>query len=170
MTSAKVRKRKVLSIEELKEILHYDPKTGIFTYIKRRGRKIRQGTTAGGTVYGGYIGIGINGKYYLAHRLAWLYMTGEMPKQFIDHINGNRADNRFCNLREVSNTENIQNQTKAHKGSKTGYLGVYAEGKRFFARVKVNGVIHHLGTHDTAEQAHEAYLEAKRRLHKTCTI
>jgi len=161
---------KTISVEDLKENLSYDENTGLFTRLKVLSNRIKFTKRVGVVKESGYIHISINSTRFAAHRLAWLYMTGEMPKEFIDHINGDRADNRFCNLREVSNTENIQNQTKAHKGSKTGFLGVYAEGKKFFARIKVNGVIHHLGTHDTAEQAHQVYLEAKRRLHKTCTI
>jgi len=157
-------------LDNLKDCYSYDSETGLFTRIKpSQGAHV--GRVCKTKNNNGYILVVLMSQPYLAHRLAWLYVYEEMPKGFIDHINGIKTDNRIDNLREVTNAENIQNQTKPRKDNTTGYLGVYnADGNKFFARIKANSTIHHLGTFDTAEQASNAYLEAKRRLHKTCTI
>lgn len=163
-------KLKTLTIQELKENLHYNPETGVFTRTKNSYR-LRVGDVVKGKS-ASYISICVNNVSYYAHRLAWLYMTGEIPKGMIDHINGNRLDNRICNLRDVSNTENIHNQTRAHSCNKTGFLGVSFDknANKYRAMIKLDGKNKRLGLFLTAEAAHEAYLEAKRRLHKTCTI
>src|SRR3972149_955610 len=92
-------------------------------------------------------------------------MMGEFPKGDIDHINGDRADNRIGNLRATSRSENMQNLKEAHKDNCTGHLGVFKKRHRFGAQIMVDGVKHKLGIYDTPQEAHEAYLEAKRKLH-----
>lgn len=172
MATSKAAKRLVLSQQELKENLHYDPLTGVFTWIKAIGCKIRVGDLAGSIEKAsGYIRIRINHKGYKAHRLAWLYVTGSMPKEFIDHINGNPSDNRFDNLRECVQSQNLQNLRKANDGSEIQLLGVTLHkcGK-YTSRICTNGKNKHLGLFATPQEAHGAYLEAKRKLHSFCTI
>lgn len=157
---------------ELKAVLRYDPDTGIFTWIGRP--RVMAGKVAGNvSVQTGYLRIGLGGrpnKIYQAHRLAWLYMTGAWPIDDIDHKNGKRADNRFCNLREVTRSTNLENLRFAKCTSTTGLLGVSTCRDKFQARIKVKGEVHYLGSFSTPQEAHEVYVEAKRRLHTGCTI
>jgi len=96
-------------------------------------------------------------------------MCGEWPSE-IDHINGDKSDNSYRNLREVSRGENMQNKRKAHRNNKTGFLGVAREAGKYRARIRVCGKNRSLGMYDTPQQAHQAYLAAKRELHEGCTI
>lgn len=157
-----------ISAERARELLCYDKDTGIFNWRVDRSN-IKAGTEIK-CLSNGYVQIQINSKGYRAHRLAWLYTYGEWPKLFIDHINGDRSDNRISNLRDVSAQINSQNVRAASRGSEAGLLGVTANKKRWSAGVIVDRKRIHLGTYDTPEQAHEAYLVAKRRLHEGCTI
>jgi HNH endonuclease len=108
----------------------------------------------------------------LAHRLAWLVYYGVWPAEQLDHVNGDKLDNRIANLREVSNQTNNQNHRKAKKNSKTGFLGVVHEkrGDGYVAYLRVAGRTKNLGTYRTPEEAHSVYLREKRRLHEGCTI
>lgn len=131
----------IITQDELKELLHYDPDTGIFTRIKCDKRKDRIGEVAGGVHRFGYWIIKLNLKEYKAHRLAWLYMTGRWPLNQIDHINRIRTDNRFSNLRECSNSENCKNMSKNKKNT-SGYKGVSFDSrkKKWKARCSVDKV------------------------------
>jgi len=113
-----------------------------------------------------------DGVLYLEHRIIWLHAHGALPPAEIDHVNGVKDDNRLCNLREVSREKNMQNIRAATVTNKTGLLGVSprCDGKKWLARIVVSGKTHYLGSHDTPELAHAAYLAAKRRLHEGCTI
>ncbi|SRR5229473_5448021 len=155
--------------ERLKELLHYNPETGIFIWLVRIAYRIRIGDIAGYNSEG-CIKIMINGDNYYAHRLAWRYMTGEWPSALIDHCNTIRNDNRWKNLREATYAINNQNQRKAHKNNNTGLLGVRRSGKFFQAEIKLHKKSHYLGTFTTPELAYEAYLKAKRDLHPGCTL
>jgi len=158
-----------VTANELRSIIHYDPNTGEFSWINtnKPGRHARPGWTADK----GYLRIEIDGKAYRAHRLAWLYMYGENPDQ-IDHINGVKLDNRICNLRNVTRQVNAQNQRAASRNNKVGLLGVTKMCQRYRAQVRdpINKKIFYLGTFDTPEEAHRAYIEKKRELHPGCTI
>lgn len=140
--------------------LAYDERTGTFTRRKT-------GRPAGSRTGEGYIEIRVNGRRYYAHRIAWLMVTGEWPKYNIDHINGDRADNRFANLRDVSQSVNRQNVKKA-KG-RSGYVGVsWHEGDQAWrARITLPGEANarHIGSFKTAEEARDAYLAAKATIH-----
>ncbi len=169
----------MLTQERLKQLFHYDPKTGLFTRLvainKGRGVRSRVGDIAGCLdKSSGYIVITVDYINYGAHRIAWLYMTGEVAPEHIDHQNGDRAANWFANLRAVTASVNAQNQRKATKKSATGLLGVVttkAAGKIYFhARLVVGGKRHYLGSFPTALSAHEAYVTAKRALHPGGTI
>lgn len=147
-----------ISINKLKEYLNYNSETGIFTWVKN-SRKIKAGTTAGnsykrknGTT--GYIRIGLLGKSYSAHRLAWFYVYGEWPKETIDHINGDGFNNKISNLRSVSIKENLRNR-RIPKTNSSGVVGVtwHKPNKKWQARIEVNGKKLHLGMFDDLEDA-----------------
>lgn len=162
-----------LTAERLRELLHYNPETGVFTWLVHRQRH-RAGDVAGSKHSMGYIEMGVCGSSYLAHRLAWLYMTGAWPAGDVDHKNGQRSDNRFDNLRDVSKSVNLQNRQSAPSNSLSGLLGVSrsaARKERWTARIQgLNGRPIHLGSFDTPQEAHHAYLEMKRSMHEGCTI
>lgn len=155
---------KTLTVERLRQALDYDRETGVFSWaLPRIG--MRAGTIAGSPHPGGYVAIRLDGRTYLAHRLAWLWVYGEWPALEIDHIDGDRANNAISNLRDVPRYMNSQNKKQANRDSKTGYLGVCRIPKGWKAQIGANGVHHNLGTYPTPEEAHEAYLAAKRALH-----
>jgi hypothetical protein len=132
-----------LTQQELKAVLHYDPDTGLFTAVETK-RNRKAGQVVGSASHEGYLSVSIRKKRHLLHRLAFLYMLGEMPKLLVDHINGNPSDNRWCNLREVSCQENLLN-AKLSKRNKTGHKGVQymprLKKKKWRAQVMTNGVI-----------------------------
>jgi hypothetical protein len=158
-----------LSQKKLKQLLSYDPDTGIFTWLVRAAICISVGDVAG-SLHNKYWRIKIGDHQYLAHRLAWLYMTGTWPSDQIDHINGLQNDNRWSNLREATGLLNTQNQRRARRNNQTGYLGVSPKGKKFRAAIGVLGKKIRLGEFDTPQAAYQAYLVAKRKLHAGCTI
>lgn len=154
-----------LTQARLKELLHYDPETGHFTWLVKVGC-VTPGRRAGTKHSGGYVQMKLDGRFYLAHRLAWLYETGSWPPDQIDHVNGIRSDNRICNLRPATPTQNCCN-ARVRTKSTSGYKGVcwVARDKRWMASITVNKKTEYLGYFKTAEQAHAAYVEAASRLH-----
>ena len=136
----------MLTQERLKEVLHYNPLTGNFTWKVRTGQRIKIGDIAGYTNSDGYIQISLDGKKYQAHRLAWLYVTGELPPKQIDHINHDKADNRIANLRCTNQAENCKNATK-RKDNNSGVMGVswYKDRQKWVVNIRVNGKRLHLG-------------------------
>ena len=160
-----------LTAEQLKATFDYDAETGVFLWKIRPSRAVKAGDVAGCTEKRiGYITIGIEGRIYKAHRLAWLYTHGEWPKGLIDHINGNKADNRICNLRDVFADGNSQNVRKPNVRNKSGFMGVIWFQNKWRASMSVNGKSKWLGDYSTPEEAHQVYLEAKRKYHAACTI
>lgn len=165
--------KKELTAERLREALHYDPETGVFTWRKCAKKSIAPGSVAGAAESKGYWQIKLYQKVYAAHRLAWLYVYGDWPKHAIDHINGDPRDNRIENLRDVPEKVNSENKRKAFCTSKTGLLGVSPDVKwkgKWRARINVRGKPLLIGYFDDPEEAHQAYLAAKRKLHEGCTI
>lgn len=163
----------ILSAERLREVLHYDPETGAFTWKVRTSNRVSVGAVAGAMLKTGYLSICIDRKFYRAHRLAWLFVHGEWPNADIDHLNGIRTDNRFVNLRAASRSVNQQNLRAARGSTASGMLGVYRsdkKGKPWRSCIKVDGVDRHLGNYATPEDAQAAYIDAKRKLHEGCTI
>ncbi len=160
-----------LTAERLRELLHYNPETGIFSRPINRGGEVA-GAVVGCLTANGYWLIGVDYRRYRAHRLAWLYMYGNWPTRHIDHLNGNRTDNRIANLRDVDRATNMQNMRKALSTNRCGLMGVsfHRQSGLWAARLVARGKIHSLGYHRTPEAAHEAYLAAKRKLHEGCTI
>ena len=118
----------IISQARLKELLHYNPDTGIFTWTSKPSitSPISIGSEAG-TNTNGYVCIYVIGRIYKAHRLAWLYIHGEWPEDQIDHINRVKDDNRLINLREAGCIENSRNRTIS-KNNTSGHVGVYAHG------------------------------------------
>lgn len=143
----------IITQAELKEQLHYDPETGIFTWLSKRFGKIA-GTT---NKYSGYVVITIKQYKIQAHRLAWLYVNGYMPK-IIDHINGKRNDNRVCNLRDCLQYQNMCN-IKMHISNTSGFKGVdYVKRlNKFRARCRFKGIRYDLGLFSNALDANLAY-------------
>jgi len=162
-----------LSAERRRELLHYDMETGVITWRVRSNSRVTAGDVAGYIRSNGYIAIQIDGRLYFAHRLAWFFVMGEWPKNQIDHIDGKKTNNRFANLREATNAENGQNQRKAQSDNKSsGLLGVswHNPSGNWRARISLDGKERCLGYFHTAESAHAAYIESKRRIHAFGTI
>lgn len=155
----------------LMEFLAYDPDTGMFTWRTSPTPRFPVGSRAGSVNANGYIVIRCHGILYPAHRLAWLFAHGKWPKGDTDHINGNRADNRRANLRDVTRSVNLQNLRRARRDNRAGMLGVKkTRSGSFEARINLGGRYVHIGTFKTAAEAHGAYLAAKRNNHEGCTI
>ena len=159
-----------ITAERLRQILAYDPATGVFTWRMRTAIRATVGSVAGSINSDGYILISIDDRKHRAHRLAWMWMYGEWPKHQVDHINGIRTDNRIVNLRNVSSIVNSQNERSARRNNKTGLLGVRPSGNRFQSAIRIDGNKTHLGCFETPELAHAAYVAAKRKFHEGCTI
>lgn len=157
-----------LNSTRLKELLKYDSETGIFTWIvKRRGTKKSK---IAGTVHPKYKYhyICIDEQKYFLHRLAWFYMYDKWPDSQLDHINHNKSDNRIFNLREVTAAQNMQNVRAARNPS--GLIGITFSRNRWVPSIRVNGVKKYLGVYKTPEEAHAAYIKAKRELHPFGTL
>ena len=161
-----------LTAARLREVVHYDPETGKFTRKVRLAQRHQVGDDACHPMSNGYLRIAIDSERYLAHRLAWLYVHGEWPKHDIDHINGDRTDNRIANLRVGTHAQNMQNRRRPQAGSRSGLIGASwdTHAGKWRAGVQLNGERIHIGMFDSAEEAHRAYLLEKRRLHVFCTI
>ena len=140
--------KKMISQEELKKQVNYSPKTGVFTRLIAESNNANIGDVAGNIFGKGYVRFEIKGRAYLAHRLAFLYMTGEMPR-YTDHINHIRHDNRWVNLRKVTQTENQRNASK-RKDNRSGVTGVVLVKKtgKLQARIVINRKTKYLGTFD----------------------
>lgn len=150
----------------LTSLLDYDPSTGLFKWKKRR-RGVSISRTLGTDNGFGYLRITVLGVSRYAHRLAWLYVYGEMPAYEIDHINGNRSDNRICNLRSVTPSQNKQNFCRAQSNSKSGHLGVswHKKARKWQAHISVDKKHIYLGLYDDIASAYSSALEAKATYH-----
>ena len=150
----------------LKEELHYDPETGVFVWRKNRKGLIGPGSIAGGVSGEGYRRIMVRGTRYAEHRLAWLYVYGDWPSGEIDHINRKKDDNRIANLRDVTRSQNQQNAS-LQRNNTSGFRGVSwnKRDKRWFAYIRVNGALKHLGSHRDIWDACRAYELAAASLH-----
>ncbi len=156
-----------LTAQRLRELLHYDPETGVFTWSVRTSNRIKVGDVAGTGSGQGRWQILVDGHLFLAHRLAWFYVYGHWPTHGIDHRDGNPLNNRIENLRDVLPSVNSQNLHRPHRDNQTGLLGVLRENRRnkWLAQITVNGKRIYLGYFDSAEKASAAYLRAKEIYH-----
>ncbi len=145
----------MITQERLKELLHYDPATGVFTWRRAKGPWMKAGMRAGSINTDGYRQIKISGEAYSASRLAWLYMTGAWPPGELDHKDLDEDHNAFENLRPATRAQNVANQ----KARRDGLKGTrkMASG-RFIAQITISGQTIHLGTFDTEAAAHAAYM------------
>lgn len=166
---------KTITAELARRLLDYNPETGSLTWRMREGsdtgtltfNTIRAGKQAGGVNHAGYTRITLNSReYYLAHRVIWLMMTGEWPEFEIDHINGDRRDNRWANLRPASRLENARN-LKLCRRNRSGFKGVCwdAGRRKWVAYICADRKRKYLGAFTTPEAAHAAYCEAAEQLH-----
>jgi hypothetical protein len=155
-----------LSLNRLRAVLHYASDTGVFTWRTNIGGKA-MGSVAGCVSPKGYLYISIDRITHKAHRLAWLYMTGVHPAKSLDHIDQDKLNNCWANLRELTHTENQQNKSRVTARSKSRLLGAcYIPSRHGYrSQIQVDKKVHVLGHFDTAEEAHQVYLEAKRRMH-----
>ena len=161
-----------LTQARLKELLHYDPLTGLFTWKVTNSVRAMAGTVCKAKTSDGYIRIGVDGVRYKAHRLAYLYMLGVFPPKGVDHKNGVRSDNAWENLRPADQKINSHNICSARIDNlTTGVLGVSwrKDIGRYRAYITLDEKQRHLGHFDTVEEAHAAYLLAKNNLHPTHT-
>lgn len=141
-----------ITAEEVRAAVAYNPETGTFT------RVVRGIARQTGSKSCGHVVVWVSGRLYKAHRLAWLYMTGEWPPEEIDHINQNGQDNRWCNLRLASRAENTMNRHYRRKQDLP--RGVTFDANKYRATIRIDGKHRHLGRFNTPEEAHAAYLSA----------
>lgn len=157
----------ILTASRLREVLDYSPETGVFVWKARpsvHANKGMIGERAGAVDKGtGYRRIWIDGDRFVAHRLAWLWMTGEWPADLVDHIDGDKGNDRWENLRAASMSQNKANGVYAN--SPMGLKGVTKAGNRWRAQIVKDQRHQHLGYYDTPEAAHAAYCMAADRLH-----
>ena len=159
---------KTLDHKTLLHIIQYDPETGDFFWKSPRP-KIQVGAKAGSLHYRGYINVCIDGKSYMGHRLAWFYMIGEWPSNQIDHINRNKSDNKFANLREATNGQNRANTKTTNKHGLKGVRllpWMKKTGNCWQAQITHNKKVHYLGCYRTKEEAHFRYCKAATEFHK----
>ena len=160
-----------LTPERLRELLHYDPDTGLFTWKAKpsvKAGRTKIGAVAGTKLKNGRLMIGISGGRYYAHHLAWFYTHGRWPRDGLDHRDGNPMNNRIDNLREATQAQNMQNLSSTPgKRNKSGFVGAScaARDNAWLAHIKVNGKNTYLGTFPTPELAHVAYCKAKAKHH-----
>lgn len=150
------------SASDIAEYFSYDAETGVITWAKNTGYVDFVGSPAGKLNRNGYREISFSQKVYSAHRLAWRLHYGEWPDKMLDHINGDRSDNRLSNLRLATNSQNMMNRGSTRPDMPKG---VFREGQRYRAQIRANKVRYQLGTYSTPEEAHAAYCEAAKRLH-----
>lgn len=159
--------RRNVTADKLREILSYDPETGLFRWRISPSANVVVGANAGTLNRASnrhYITI--NNVMHRRSRLAWLYVHGEWPRFVIDHINSNPQDDRIANLRDVTSTLNAQNTQRPKKNNKYGFRGVERRRTgRYSAYIRIDGKKKYLGMFDTPSEAEQAYVSAKRSLH-----
>lgn len=161
-----------LTVERLKEVLRYEPETGLFWWKVKTSKRTNLTKPAGSNHNAGYYKIGIDGNVYLSHRLAWLYMTGKWPEYDIDHINGNKKDNRIENLRDIPHQMNGGNRRILNKNNTTGSQNIYFDKYRckYVVEMYVAGKKKHFGRFDSLEEATSMATEMRRKHQPGCTI
>jgi hypothetical protein len=155
-----------LTASRARELVNYCPETGLFTWAQNRGTNKVAGKPCGYWRKDGYLFLTLDKEQYLAHRVAWLIMTGAWPKHQIDHADLNRSNNAFLNLRDATPGQNVQNK-RVRKDSKSGLKGAQyiVSLKKWRGRIVRGGKTEHLGLYDTAEEAHAVFCAAAKRLH-----
>ena len=151
----------MLTVERLRELLHYDPETGVFRWRITRCGRAMCGNTVGTNNGRGYLRVAIDGRSYLLHKLAWLYVYGQWPAGRTDHDDRNTTNNRINNLRPATDSQNQAN-ARRRSDNKSGYKGVhwYVRSRKWCSAIKVNGKRVHLGYFRSPQEAHAAYCAA----------
>lgn len=159
-------KKERITHERLLEVLEYNPDSGAFVWKKTVSARTQAGAIAGSlNIAHGYVEIGIDGLLYRAHRLAFFYVTGRWPPKEIDHIDLNRSNNKWANLRSADHSQNARNKA-VRSDSATGLKGAYKRSYGAFAsKIKAEGKVICLGTFKTADEAHAAYCAAAEKYH-----
>ena len=156
----------MMTPEELRKMFEYNPENGLLFWKVRNSKRVHVGDVAGCRASDGRILIGIHRKIYKAHRIAWAITTGEWPKKIIDHINNDPSDNRLCNLREATKSQNMMNVGKI-KSNTSGIKGVgwSKVSQKWRAYIKVGNKNIHLGLFHDIEDAKKARTEAAIKYH-----
>lgn len=150
--------------DDLRALFDYDPATGDLRWRIRKAQRVHTGSIAGCQTVQGYRSVEVGGRGYRVHRVIWCMVTGQWPANQVDHVNRIRDDNRWCNLREATNSEN-QHNISARARNTSGHKGVCREGTKWRARISHDGRREYLGSFETAEQAREAYQKASAHYH-----
>jgi hypothetical protein len=151
-------------VEAVRRLLYYDAYRGLWQYHECGPRRTKAWFAGAAEPKSRYLRIQIGARKYLAHRLAWLWMKGRWPKDEIDHIDGDRANNRWSNLREATHTENTRNGVRRTTNT-SGFKGVTLKNGKWRATIRAEGRYIHLGYFPTADEAAAAYREASARFH-----
>jgi hypothetical protein len=155
-----MRGRPLATPERIREVVDYDQDTGLFTRkLAKVGFPV--GRQMGSINRDGYSIFMIDYRLYAAHRVAWVWMTGRWPTHQVDHINGQRADNRWVNLREATQSQNLMN-CKRQSRNTSGYKGVFLDNGRWRSVIQFEKKTKYLGSYSTPQEAHEAYCKAAR--------
>lgn len=160
-----------LTFERLRKVLYYDPDAGYFMWLVATSDRIKPGNIAGTMRPDGYVKVNIDGCPYMAHRLAWFYMTGKWPKVEIDHRYGIRDDNRFKELREADRPQNRSNQHRIRRDNTSGVRGVCWDKSRdqWIVMITTNGKQRNLGRFNSKKEAEATYIKAKKIYHPFST-
>jgi len=160
----------ILDKKELQRLVRYCPESGKLYWQASNHPKQIVGKEIGSINDIGYHVLSVHKNVLLAHRLIWFLYYGEWPTGVIDHINLIRSDNRISNLRDTTRRVNQENRIAAQSNSSTKLLGAFTYGNRFRSQIKACGKLYHLGVFNTSEEAHAAYIKAKRQLHEGNTL
>lgn len=153
-----------IDAKTVRSLFNYDSELGKLTYKISPRYGIAIGDEAGNPHPDGARRVMIKQRTYLYHRLCWVHYYGEEPKFFIDHINGDRADCRINNLRDVELKHNAQNVVKPRRHNKLKLIGVTTSGKKYIASIQIEKKACYLGSFDTPEEASAAYIKVKKTL------
>lgn len=153
-----------MNIENIGRLVAYEPDTGLLRWRVNASNRRAAGAVAGCKCKtSGYVLVRVDGRLHRAHRLIWLMVHGDFPALDVDHINGDRADNRLANLRLATRSENLQNMRRGR--GESGLLGAHTCRGRWRSAIQVAGVSRNLGCFETAQEAHHAYLAVKQQVH-----
>jgi hypothetical protein len=153
-----------LTAEAVRRLFIYDPYSGLLQYRERGPRRPRGWFAGAKDPKSGYLRVQVGLRKYLVARLAWLWMTGHWPKDDVDHVDLDRSNNRWGNLRDATRSQNVANSGR-RANNKSGFKGVTFKNDRWRATIVVAGRCLHLGYFQTPEEAHEAYRTASQQLH-----
>jgi hypothetical protein len=147
---------KTIPVEKALNCFRYDYDSGLLFWENPESNQVKKGRAAGTKTVNGYLAVKIGTTRVFVHRIAWVFKFGKWPDALIDHIDGNKTNNKIENLRETNHRFNQHNRLRHRKGL---LPGAYRQNKKWGARIQIDGKDHYLGTFETQQEAHEAYLE-----------